>query len=207
MVDLHYRKPNEVKQDYAPRISQPYWQFHESKIRYLHEHGKTRKEILDHLAEVSGFNPTLAQLNAQMRRWNLKVYGRSEPKPIQDGDPISLCDLPERQPLDAPWTGLIPDVGEDGVLERQLISLDDMSQSILDHKSSDVHRDEPLEAKEISFIAREITMDMNLLYEPTSVCGRSSMSHATRSTFATHPPDTSSFRDFRSTAARNIHGL
>jgi len=203
MVDLQYRKPNEVKQDYAPRISQPDWHFHESKIRYLHEHGKTRKEMLHHLAEESGFNPTLAQINAKMRRWNLKVYGRSEPDPIQDGDAMSLCDLPERQPLDAPWADSIPDVSEDGVLEPQLIPFDDMSQCILDHESSDEHRDESLEAKEISLITREIAMDMVLVpHQSTSMFGRSSISHATTSTFATHPSDTSSFRDFRSTAAR-----
>lgn len=75
VADVQFRKENEVKTEYSSRISQHKWDSHEDEIRRLHGEKRTKAEILDAL-ETEYFHPSMPQLNKQMRRWGLKVYGQ-----------------------------------------------------------------------------------------------------------------------------------
>jgi hypothetical protein len=75
MASFTFRKENEIKNEYASRIDEKTWMLNESTIRSLHAERKSRKEILHLLGTKHDFRLTMGQLNAQMRKWGLKVYG------------------------------------------------------------------------------------------------------------------------------------
>lgn len=75
MATLTYRRANEVKLDYASRISPEVWSQYETVIRWLHAQNNTKNDIVQRLGEVYDFHPTIGQLNVQTRKWGLKVYG------------------------------------------------------------------------------------------------------------------------------------
>jgi hypothetical protein len=79
MAEVHFLKPNHVKQEYAPRITLQQWERHEATIRAMHDQGKNRKDMLKDLFDKHWFSPTLTQLNAHMRKWSLRVYTANRP--------------------------------------------------------------------------------------------------------------------------------
>lgn len=59
----------------------------------MHEHRKTRREILDTLEVDHGFRPSMAQLNTHMRKRKLRVYAKAGAEDENDGH---RCDEGER---------------------------------------------------------------------------------------------------------------
>lgn len=144
-----------MKQDYAPRISKQKWHNHELKIGELHELGKTRKEILELLPEENGFCPTLAQITAQMRKWELKFYGKSDPIPEEEGHAVSRCGVPEEQSLNASDSNSTLDACAQNLLETQSETFDGYSQDVTDHLGLDLLGNGCLEDKATTPIIRE----------------------------------------------------
>lgn len=62
---------------YASGKSKQAWDLWEAIIRTLHRQGKTKKDILDWLGQVSYDPPSMHELMAQMRMWNLGVNPRT----------------------------------------------------------------------------------------------------------------------------------
>jgi hypothetical protein len=75
MAKFTFRNENQINNENASRIEKKAWKLHESTIRSLHAERKSRKEILYSLATKHDFPLTKGQLNAQMRKRGLKVYG------------------------------------------------------------------------------------------------------------------------------------
>jgi hypothetical protein len=75
MTTLQFRPQNETKLQYATRIPPETWQVYEAIIRVLHGSHFTRSQILAHLHETHQFLPSTGQLNAQMKKWGMRVYG------------------------------------------------------------------------------------------------------------------------------------
>jgi hypothetical protein len=80
MLDVQFRRENEIKTQYSTRILQDEWASYEDEIKRLHGERKTKVEILEALKSAS-FYPSMPQLNKQMRRWGLKVYGQPKDAP------------------------------------------------------------------------------------------------------------------------------
>lgn len=77
MLNLRFRQKNEVKLEYAPRITQVDWDRHADAVKNMHEERKTRREILEALSHERDFRPSMAQLNTHMRKRKLRVYGKA----------------------------------------------------------------------------------------------------------------------------------
>lgn len=63
-------------QTYAPRIKHDDWERYRSVISALHAAKTPRKVMLKRLRDQYGFTPTLGQLQAKCKEWNLKVYAK-----------------------------------------------------------------------------------------------------------------------------------
>lgn len=63
-------------QSYAPRIRHDDWERYRSIISTLHAAKTPRKTMLKRLRDDYGFTPTLGQLQAKCKEWNLKVYAK-----------------------------------------------------------------------------------------------------------------------------------
>ncbi|KAK5098595.1 hypothetical protein LTR70_002482 [Exophiala xenobiotica] len=63
-------------QAYAPRIRAEEWERHKDLISHLHAIRIPRKAILKRLRDDHNFSPTLGQLQAKCKEWNLKVYAK-----------------------------------------------------------------------------------------------------------------------------------
>jgi hypothetical protein len=74
MASLSFRPENEVKLEYATRISQTTWSEYEIMIRSLHDKKSSKLNILATLENTYGFRPSLGQLSAQMKKWGLRTY-------------------------------------------------------------------------------------------------------------------------------------
>ena len=61
-------------QAYAPRIKIGDWERHRDLISHLHAIRVPRKVMLKRLRDNHNFTPTLGQLQAKCKEWNLKVY-------------------------------------------------------------------------------------------------------------------------------------
>lgn len=67
---------NPQGQAYAPRISHEDWEKHKPIISHLHSIKTPRKVMLIQLRKEYNFTPTLGQLQAKCKEWNLKVYAK-----------------------------------------------------------------------------------------------------------------------------------
>lgn len=63
-------------QTYAPRIKHDDWERYRAVISALHAAKTPRKVMLKRLRDQYGFTPTLGQLQAKCKEWNLKVYAK-----------------------------------------------------------------------------------------------------------------------------------
>jgi hypothetical protein len=209
-AQLQFQTPNQVKQDYSPRVTQLQWIKHESVIRLMHEEGKSRKHMLQTLASVHSFRPTLWQLNAQMQKWELKVYGKSGLASGGVDATVILPALPEEEVLGQPKDGTFMESTRELALQAADTTDDQSDISLTEAALQALERSVPnhTEATKVTHTVRfaagtpSPNEESCLMNAPKASAARSIISHCTRSTFNTHASDSSSLRDFRSTATR-----
>jgi hypothetical protein len=83
---LRFRLENEVKLNYSARITGVEWDRHAEAVKYMHEQRRTRREILETLNTEYEFCPSMAQLNAYMRKRKLRVYGSGNAEPVETAE-------------------------------------------------------------------------------------------------------------------------
>lgn len=81
-------------QAYAARIKHEEWERHRAFISDLHAAKTPRKVMLKRLRDEYNFRPTLGQLQAKCKEWNLKVYakeGMTAKSPLDSGNHIPVA--------------------------------------------------------------------------------------------------------------------
>lgn len=122
---------------YAPRRSDEQWEQHRQLLTRMHQQHYTRRQMLAALKNT-GFNVTTGQLLAQMKKWDLMVYGVKADTIINDTIACP-CDASVLQPVRA----VDPDDAHDaGFIGNLHIIVSDMDDSLHSRSDADLHKSE-----------------------------------------------------------------
>ena len=177
---------NLPKEPYSDRINRRQWDISKANIAILHSEGYTKPDILDML-QADSFMPSYKQLRSQMDRWGLNRSNRGK-----TGQGVGLTTAEDTEGSDSE--------PESSTEEREISS---ETISLKTTSSENFLTENPAVFGWSSFAAHSIPScnqsASSALVDDAQSDGESIIS---RQTFATHPSDSSSFREWRQDARR-----